>query len=355
MKSHMDGIDFQYASSDIGIFSLQEAELSINNFFIEISNASNISMITASQSSITVNNSSFLGVWMLDLIRAHSGSLSLINTVFSQNQKEIDESFTGRLLFCEECEIVNIYNCVISRMSNVRNGGVFYIVSSFSPDALSRRVEVINSTVKDCRSRETAGALYTENQILLIQNSSFENNVATRGGAIFVKLVGRKETELQILSSRFINNEATQSGGSIFYAGPINFRLDNTVFLNNSAKHGAFIASPPAKLLLRVKYRSSSGETTNLDAMYFSQLKLGMKSRDYLSYIFELLLVDKDNQIVSSDSNSTAQVSAYNINNHSGNLYPVQIFGKTLRTCDQGKESTLHVYVFDLHSRCVHI
>jgi len=61
------------------------------------------------------------------------------------------------------------------------------------------------------------GAIYNEGQIPFLQNSSFDNNKAKRGGAIY-----NKDGNITDLNAVFTSNSATMAGGAIYNMSTVN-------------------------------------------------------------------------------------------------------------------------------------
>ncbi|MHC1781916.1 MAG: sortase [Anaerolineaceae bacterium] len=132
-------------------------------------------------------------------------------------------------------------NLVEIRDSYGRNGGAIYIRSSYY-----QTLTINQSTIANSSAAHDGGAIYADNEVTTISNSTFDHNTATgvigsyfnnensgRGGAIYNK------GYLTVTSSTFANNTARLFGGGIFnYAfmgEKVSARINSSTFQSNSA------------------------------------------------------------------------------------------------------------------------
>ncbi|MBE6498945.1 MAG: hypothetical protein E7Z80_00140 [Methanobrevibacter thaueri] len=130
---------------------------------------------------------------------------------------------------------LTLINCTLANSSaGQNNGGAIYNVG---------KLTIINSTINHNTAKE-GGAIWTNNDlsknpIIIIQNSIFENNIATGkdnygGGAIFAQEL----TGLTITNTTFANNKAqtTSSGGAIFIShSDTLITITDSEFISNHA------------------------------------------------------------------------------------------------------------------------
>ena len=109
---------------------------------------------------------------------------------------------------------------------------------SFCPHS----IQIINSTFESIVS-DYKGAVIDDNQqsgtnsdnqqTIQIQNSTFSNNNAIFGGAIYSQ-GSHAETKLQIIGSRFTSNHASEQGGALWLNG-VDLHLKDCIFDSNFA------------------------------------------------------------------------------------------------------------------------
>ena len=102
-----------------------------------------------------------------------------------------------------------------------------------------------NYPIIQSTSVRVGGALIVTNSTVSISNSSFENNTAKLGGAIFSQL----ESNITISNCKFINNSATGCsddgchGGALFVDSGCTVTTHNSAFINNIAEWGGGAAA----------------------------------------------------------------------------------------------------------------
>ena len=151
---------------------------------------------------------------------------------------------------------------------------------------------VINSNFMNIGGTNSfkGGALYILNSNLTIDNTSFINNTAVDGGAIYYSCPGVNQWVLSIQNSTFMSNKGVKSGGAIKY-DVFRPKLSNISFKNNSALYGTNIASYPIK----IKITNSSD-----DQITFSNIGSNIQE----NITFGCALYDYDDQINTLDSTS---------------------------------------------------
>ncbi|KZX10050.1 Ig-like domain-containing protein [Methanobrevibacter filiformis] len=97
---------------------------------------------------------------------------------------------------------------------------------------------------------------------IVIKDSTFINNAAVNGGAIFVRNNG-SPAKITIENSNFENNNAT-NGSAIYVAGATNFTVNNSEFNNNGVTGAIGIATGSLSILI-FDNTSFTGNTVNVE------------------------------------------------------------------------------------------
>ena len=135
--------------------------------------------------------------------------------------------------------IMYIYSTGDVTLSNVEmiNG---YSSESGSLIGNTGKLTLINTTLSDSVSNDNGGAIYNVGTLTII-NSIFESNTANLGGAIYSGHNSKKELNVRIVNTTFVDNTASgnsnNKGGGAIYAQASSgvFILDNVTFKNNKA------------------------------------------------------------------------------------------------------------------------
>ncbi len=116
------------------------------------------------------------------------------------------------------------------------NGGAIYNHSEKDKAGNAAAIKITNSTFKGNQATSDGGAIANAGNAIINGNTSFENNSAVLGGAIY-------NTGTAEVTGTFSGNSATNTGGAIFnYSGGTLNVLEGSKFSNNSsAKWGGAI------------------------------------------------------------------------------------------------------------------
>ena len=207
------------------------------------------------------------------------------------------------LIYLAHTLVNNIKNVTVSNSNNsplyLHTSNVT-IIDSFSANNWTTTIliessniqSVINSNFMNIGGTNSfkGGALYILNSNLTIDNTSFVNNTAVDGGAIYYSCPGVNQWVLSIQNSTFMSNKGVKSGGAIKY-DVFRPKLSNISFKNNSALYGTNIASYPIK----IKITNSSD-----DQITFSNIGSNIQE----NITFGCALYDYDDQINTLDSTS---------------------------------------------------
>ena len=189
---------------------------------------------------VTVNNSRFNN----NYASRSAGAISVSgcnNTIECSSFKENDAANGGAInvdltydCSCENCK--NIIHDSIFTNNTAEEGGAVWVYDN---------CEITDSTFKENSAQKDAGAvyygIYSKGSIM---NSTFDNNRATYGGAVYTY-----ENNGVISDSTFENNNA-EFGGAVYWSGS-NGKLLNSKFLkNNAVSESGAVHSPAWNLLI---------------------------------------------------------------------------------------------------------
>eukprot|EP00347_Sterkiella_histriomuscorum_P008851 403343497 len=252
-----------------------------------------------------------------------------------------------RLITSESLIIIQnalIFASVSSNLT-INNTKVTGIKSNFTSPVINSKGQLTslyksnliiqNSNFSWNQARTSGGAVVSVNNDVMIENVTFESNVALTGsaGALLLDcdINYQRICNYQIQNSLFQNNTAAMNGGAIQYTyyPPIIDGKNNT-FTNNSAQYGFNVAAFPVKL----EFADNISENKrNLNTQQISRLTdeevadLGLSNAivyeilDYqvsgnlITQGFSFFLVDNDNMNLITDSSSEASLIALDPNN----------------------------------------
>ncbi|MBZ9570958.1 hypothetical protein KQY27_05305 [Methanobrevibacter sp. TMH8] len=207
----------------------------------------------------------------------NAGNLTLINLIIINGQG-IEDGITQGVI--TNLGTITITNCSFMN-NNLTIGSVINNIKVSDPEEniTVGSAYIINSTFINNIAIQ-GSAIFNQGNIT-IKNSNFTNNSAITGGAIY-----NKEGFLEIYSSNFLNNKATgdeNGGGAIFNDySKIPIIIDSCSFINNFAGVGGSITSNGNLNILRSKFinntatmgggavASSGGESSYICNIYDS-------------------------------------------------------------------------------------
>ena len=127
---------------------------------------------------------------------------------------------------------------------------------------------IINSTFNGNNASMRGGAVDWNASSGYITNSSFESNNAQYGGAVFV---GHGATSGEIMNSTFTLNKADRYGGAILFNNISNAQLLNSTFNENSAYDGgAVYVSQCADFIVDLAEFTKNSATNSSGALYWN-------------------------------------------------------------------------------------
>lgn len=160
----------------------------------------------------------------------YNGKTNINNSIFTNGA-----SNNGGLIYIQG--ITNVVTIINSKFSNSKsntNGGAISI--------LQGTLNIQNSEFSNNRADSTGGAIRVQDSntwsSFSLNSSKFNNNSAGAGGAIAI--VSGNYTSSTIINSEFTNNKAFNHGGAV-YSVSINSNISNSTFINNNAEYGGAV------------------------------------------------------------------------------------------------------------------
>ena len=158
---------------------------------------------------------------------------SITNCVFQNNRANNGAA----ILVNGSAGYVSIANCTLQDNSATERGGAIYLAN------LTGSVDITNCIFYSNSARMSGGAVYIDvlaADFVSITNCAFESNSADHGGAL--RLYGSRYI-VMIANSTFQNNSATSYGGAINKSGStsdsgVDVSITICTFVNNSAANG---------------------------------------------------------------------------------------------------------------------
>ena len=148
-----------------------------------------------------------------------TGRVSVKGSQF-ENNAAYGKNYKGAVIYTEG-GIDLIDNCTFSLngKDSKGSGGAIYIANSNSVTSIK------NSSFKENYAMN-GGAVYTDGAVDLVENCNFTGNKASQGSAIYIS---RGNFNMPVVNSTFVNNK---NGNAIFTHGPIGL-IENSTFKDN--------------------------------------------------------------------------------------------------------------------------
>jgi predicted outer membrane repeat protein len=232
---------------------------------IEIKNFTAVSSSSASESLVSIKQSSGLTFDTFSLTNINQTLITVENSNFNEMKN---------LNFTNSSKPLVIKNSVINLMSGCyfSQNGNFDIIKG--------------------------GVIYMHNSELTISTSQFTSNKAQIGGAIHFDCTSTTRCKLEISGTTFKLNEAKSKGGAIYYE----YRrptLTNNTFENNSAAYGPDLASYPVKIQM-LDHSESVISNVGSNTVYEETLNFAL-----LDYDNQTMVLNNVNQIIINPVNSS--------------------------------------------------
>jgi hypothetical protein len=116
------------------------------------------------------------------------GLISINYSSFEENDG-LSYKRTNSAIICINCNQFNLNNCIIRKNMNLQTGGGLKLISTdifsnFFPNLISNCSFSINKVFKE------GGAIFIQNQNIILKNSVFESNSANSGAGIYCLIEG---------------------------------------------------------------------------------------------------------------------------------------------------------------------
>ncbi len=244
-----------------GVLNLLNSQTTIENCLFENNNGVYGGAIYAEDGTITISKSSFLAnnAYCGGAIQLEGNlNFEIKDTIFTENNKAVGIGSPGYTAGGGAIFIKNaggsIDNITV-KDSYSAQGGAVDIEST-------KKTNITGSTFENNHADNLAGALYLYAPSITVDNCTFKNNSADKGGAIFIydNRGGSAATinnvifdsnnatnagalwawdNVAISDSRFIDNTATETGGAIVFTNYCtDSSLTNSNFTGNTAEDG---------------------------------------------------------------------------------------------------------------------
>ena len=147
------------------------------------------SCLGAMDSAIYINQS-FFENFFWNCLNIEKSNLSIENITLCNSLPDSPKLYGAFL--CDDCESYEIRSSLFQKNKNIIKGAALFLKSTIK----AQTTFLVENLLKDClfienHAFEDGGGLNSENQHLIIKNSTFALNKAERGGGIFNKIQGK--------------------------------------------------------------------------------------------------------------------------------------------------------------------
>eukprot|EP00347_Sterkiella_histriomuscorum_P002765 403366887 len=248
------------------------------------------------------------------------------------NSEKINQTISqGGAIYCRDCYQFHLNSSIISN-TNALSGGALFLGQTQMNKKSNQKYIISKSQIQNTKSTvSNGGALEIQNvKYLEIIDSSFTDCKASQnGGAIYYTCSGQDCVVKFTNNNTFQNNFAVKSGGAIFWTDiePI-FSNKNMRLLENKANiYADNIGCFPQKLgqisTENQKRQLSNQQKRALEIVQTEISDNSFKSGDIIP-TFEMALVDKYGQVVSTDSDSKLTITVEQISSKvTGKYFPI--------------------------------
>lgn len=293
--SHIENITNLFSND---IFYLENTYFSMNSSFMD--NITSCFSVYSSQLKIlstTFQNYEQNCIFSKknSIITIRESNFSNENFHFNDNDEKI-KNFGA--IYCEDFLEVEITGTSFSYNQNILIGSAIHLTHTITFNESSNAI-IANSYFYHNYALDLAGAIYIYDQNSSIINNSFSNNVAARGGAIYIENL---LTNTLVRNNKFMTNIAKIEGGAIKWSENKPIIEEDNVFINNSAIYGKDIASYPIRMI--VEFYNKTNSDKDVSATKFTNNNLVLENivtGVEIPYDLTIKIVDSYNKIVNLD------------------------------------------------------
>lgn len=190
---------------------------------------------------LTLQNVTFVNLAIYDFDSYYNTIVNADNVIFKNSKSSpINVDLANTVIDLNRCTFIN--NTADFGPVFIKDGTLIIRNSSFLDNyatfggaitALQADLYINNITAKNNRAKYDGGALYAMYGLISLMESTFDNNSANNGGALYIDGM---EVEA-FFDNNFTNNRALQTAGAVYSIYNNISILDYNSFSNNSAAH----------------------------------------------------------------------------------------------------------------------
>ena len=217
---------------------------SINSTTIRCEEGSGLQFFSVQQ--LTMERLTFISC---GIILTNSKNILITDCIFQNNIATCYDGRGGTVTLWGSAGYVGITNCIFQNNSATYNGGAVWLFAS------TGNVSITNCIFQNNSATYGGGAVGLEllTGIVSLTNCTFQiNNATNDGGAVWLTLLSGN---VSITKCTFQNNSATYDGGGIFITFDDLLIIDKSTFINNTAVRGAavytFVVDKQGNLVLQ--------------------------------------------------------------------------------------------------------
>ena len=166
-----------------------------------------------------------------------AASTTIQNATFTDNSsKNAGGAVALSDLHANSALTATIENSTFTGNNTVRKGGALVIFDEEDHQFLDVKVNNVKFTDNHANGSDTengtGGAIHSESDLAVSQNSSFDGNTAkTDGGAIYTE-----KSDFSVVDATFTGNKAGHRGGAIYADAATSTMIQNSTFAENSSE-----------------------------------------------------------------------------------------------------------------------
>ena len=140
-------------------------------------------------SELNINDSDFEN-YLGNCLNIQLSSIRLNNTLFNFNQYD-ENLFALGAFYCMNCFIYIIDRSYFSSNKHVVKGAAIQCINTYKKDENASLSSILNSVFQENEGTDIGGAIYLQNQQVVVEKCDFMKNTANEGGAIYCSIDGK--------------------------------------------------------------------------------------------------------------------------------------------------------------------